>query len=72
MKLTTSDDKGFSSTKESSSYIKIEKNSKGYNWTISLDFDRYSEDDENEVFTKLKEHDKKLQKLFGGAPQEEA
>jgi len=53
-------------TKETLSSVKLEKNSKGYNWELRLDFDRHEDGAVEETLKELEEINKKLLKTYGG------
>jgi uncharacterized ubiquitin-like protein YukD len=52
--------------KESNSYIKIEKNTKGYNWSITLDFDRYENGSADITISEIERINNLLKIKFGG------
>jgi hypothetical protein len=56
---------------ETLSKVKIEKNSKGYNWEISLDFDRHDPTAVEKLFTEFKEYDTRLRLMFSQYEKQE-
>jgi hypothetical protein len=52
--------------KETASSVKLEKNSKGFNWEIRLDFDRHSDGALDEALRELDTINDKLVSKYGG------
>jgi hypothetical protein len=65
-KMVVNDDGTVVLEKETASRIKLEKNSKGYNWEVSLDWDRHQEGAQDEALRELEIINNKLTIKYGG------
>lgn len=67
MKKTFTNDEGMSLTTETLSSISIDKNSKGYSWSLKLYFNESDPQAADNSIQELKRLDTKLQQTFGGS-----